>query len=635
MRKFNKALALALALVMLAGMTGLAAAETAAYSEAPMLAEQVQAGTLPAVEERLPVAQDIMVETGIEIGQYFDALTFTQDASKWYSEKITEEPLFRFKQDGSGTVEPNVAKGYDVNEDATVYTIYLREGMKWSDGVPFTSEDCRYFYEDVLLPGITTNAVWDAMYSVDPETGEKDAEPAKLEIIDDYTFTVTFQHSKPTFLEELAINGKWFFAPKHWLQEYLAIGIGEEAALAKATEMGYADMNAYNKDLTYYYWLVLDRPTLRPWLIQNDFEDQLIIWERNPYFWKTDENGQQLPYADTLEFMRFSEDTQKLLWTMDGTVDVNVVNVTNIVELMENQEAGGYTLYEWGETKWAGHAIQLNQAIQDEQLRALFQNVDFRHALSIAVNRQQICDIVDDGFIVPRQSSPADGTPGASEEWANKWIEYDPAGAEELLVACGLTKGDDGYYCFEDGTQVVLNLQYAEEITAPLAELLVNDFEAVGLKTTSRIYDRSILEEMRSANTHEITIDWEMFDAVSVALRPDYIIPTRDYPPWATAFGLYYMTDGAEGIQPSAEVQRLLDLWDQLKASNDPAERDQLSLDILKVHEENIWEIGFTSRTPRLNAVKTNLHNFDEYLINADEFRELGLSHPHTWWMEE
>ncbi|MDD3335138.1 MAG: ABC transporter substrate-binding protein [Eubacteriales bacterium] len=635
MKKFSKVLALALALTMLAGMVGFASAETAAYSEAPILTEKVTASELPAVADRLPT--DVMVETGIEVGQYCDSIVFTQTSSKWWPEKITEEPLFRFKQDGSAEIEPNVAKGYDVNEDATVWTIYLREGMKWSDGVDFTSEDCRYFYEDLLIPGVTTNSVWDAMYSTDPESGEKDAEPAKMAIVDDYTFTITFQHSKPSFLQELAINGKWFFAPKHWLQDYLAIGIGEEAATAKATELGYADLNAYNKDLTYYTWLIVGRPSLRPWVIQNDFNDQLITWARNPYFWKVDENGQQLPYADKLEFMRFSEDTQALLWTLDGTLDVNVVNIVNIVELQENAEKGGYDLKEWGETKWAGHAIQLNQAILDEDMRALFQNVDFRQALSVAINRQQICDIIDDGFSVPRQSSPSEGTPGANEEWANKWTEYDPAKAEELLAACGLTKGADGYYCFDNGKQVVLNLQYNdnEGDKAPLAELLVNDFEAVGLKTTSRLYDRSILEEMRSANTHEITIDWEMFDAVSVALRPDYIVPTRDYPPWATAFGLWYMTDGKDGVEPSQAVKDMLTVFDQLKASTDNAKREELSLEILKMHQDNIWEIGLTSRVPRLNAVNSKLHNFPDYLINADEFRELGLAHPYTWWIEQ
>lgn len=632
MKNLKRILSLALSVIMLFSMASFSLAETT-YTEAASSAEKVSAGTLPAIADRLPKAEDIMVETGIEVGKYFDSITFAQSTSKWYPEKITEEPLFRFTNEA--TVEPNVAKGYDVNEDATVFTIYLREGMKWSDGVPFTSEDCRYFYEDLLLPGITTNSVWGAMYSTDPATNVQDEEPAKIAVIDEYTFTITFEHSKPTFLEELAINGKWFFAPKHWLEDYLAIHIGEEAATAKATELGYADQKAYNKSLTYYYWLVLDRPTLRPWIISNDFEDQLCTWVRNDYFWKLDENGQQLPYAEKLEFMRFSEDTQSLLWTMDGTVDVNTVKMTNIVELKQNQSVGGYKLYEWGNIKWNGNSMQLNQAVLDEDLRGLFQNVDFRHALSIAVDREVICSLIDDGFSNPSQSAPQLGQQGYSEEWTAKWTAYDPAGAQELLVAAGLTKKDNGYYYFANDKQVVLNLQYNEEIYAPLVELLVNAFDAIGLKTTSRIYDRSILEEMRTANTHEITVNWEMFDTVSVALRPDYIVPTRDYPPWATAFGLWYMTSGENGVEPSDAVKELLAKYEALKAAITPEDREARALELLKVHEENVWEIGFTSPLPTLFAVNEDLHNFPEYKISADEFRELGLGHPHTWWISE
>ncbi len=634
MKHPNRLLALAMALVLLLGCMSFAAAETVSYTEAPSSAAKVAAGEIPAVADRLPAASDIMVETGIDVGTYFDSITFAQGASKWYPGKITEEALFRFKNDAS--VEPNVAKGYDVNEDATEYTIYLREGMKWSDGVAFTSEDCRFFYEDLLLTGLTTNAVWGAMYSSNPETGEKDPEPAKMTVIDEYSFKITFEHSKPTFLQELAINGKWFFAPKHWLINYLAPFIGEEAALAKATEMGYADLKSYNKDLTYYYHLVLGRPTLRPWVIGNDFNDTLCTWVRNDYYWKVDEAGQQLPYAEKLDFMRYSEDTQTLLWTLDGTVDVNGVSFTNIVELLENQNVGGYKLVEWGNTKWNGQSMQLNQAIQDEDLRALFQNVDFRHALSIAVDRETICALIDDGFSTPSQSAPQLGQQGYSEEWAGKWTEYDAAAAEALLAACGLVK-KDGYYYFENGKQVVLNLQYNEEKYASFAELLVNYFEAIGLKTTSRIYDRSILEEMRRANTHEITLNWEVFDTLSIALRPDYIVPTRDYPPWATAFGLWYLNgEGSEGaVTPTEPVQELLRLYDQLKATSDAAAREEICLAMLKLHEENIWEIGFASPLPTLIAVNSKMHNFADYLIYCDEFRELGHSHPATWWIEE
>ncbi len=631
----KKWLSAILATIMILSMIP-AFAETT-YSESPVLADKVASGAIPAVADRLPAAEDIMVETGIEVGKYFADMTFAQGGSKWYPGMIGEEPLFRFKTDG--TVEPNVAKAYDVNEDATQYTIYLRKDMKWSDGVPFTSEDCRFFYEDLLIPGVTTNAVWNAVYSSNPETGEKDPEPAKIEVIDEYTFKMTFQHSKPTFLQELAINGKWFFAPKHWIVNYLYLpnggGLTEEAAVAKASEMGYSDQKSYNKSLTYYYWLVVGRPTLRPWLIQNDPEDQLITWARNPYFWKVDEQGQQLPYADGLSFMRYADDTQPLLWTLDGTLDVNGVGFANIVELMDNKENGGYTLHEWTNTSWAGNSMQLNQAILDLDLRGLFQNVDFRHALSIAVDRETIAALVTDGFATPSQSAPQQGQQGYDPEWIEKWTEYAPAEAEELLVKCGLVK-KDGFYYFENGKQVVLNLQYMDENVSALAELLVKYFTEIGIKTTSRVYDRSILEEMRRANTHEVTLNWEAFSTVSIALRPDYIVPTRDYPPWATAFGLWYLNGESEGaVEPTAEVKQLLALYEKLNATVDPEERVTVSLEMLELHKENIWQIGFTAPEATLIAVNSKMHNFPDASVYCDEFRNLGIAHPLTWWIEE
>ena len=145
-----------------------------------------------------------------------------------------------------------MAKGFEVNEDATVWTIHLREGMKWSDGVPFTSEDCRFFYENCLLTGFTGKSAWEAVKAAD-ENGEMQL--AKLDIVDDYTFTMTFASSKPEFLRELAINGKWFFAPKHWLEEHVAVYSDEtktaEEKDAYAQALGFSDMKALGNSYTY------------------------------------------------------------------------------------------------------------------------------------------------------------------------------------------------------------------------------------------------------------------------------------------------------------------------------------------------------------------------------------------------
>ena len=147
---------------------------------------------------------------------------------------------------------------------------------------------------------------------------------ATFTAIDDYTFTMTFVSSKPEFLRELAINGKWFFAPKHWLIDHVAVyndpNKTAEEKDAYAQEKGFSDMKALGNSYTYYYWIVKDRPTLRAWTIDGDFNDEMCVWKRNPYYWKTDKEGKQLPYIDELHFRRYSDASQALLWTMDGKI---------------------------------------------------------------------------------------------------------------------------------------------------------------------------------------------------------------------------------------------------------------------------------------------------------------------------
>ena len=639
MKNLNKALALVMAVAMLLGMCSFAVAEQApAYTESPVLAAKVQAGELPPVAERLPVAADVMVENEVggetaayEVGQYFNHFTLLQSGtSKWGPGKPTEEPLFRFRNDG--TVEPNVAKGYDVNDDFTVWTVYLREGMKWSDGEPFTTEDVRFFYEDVLVPEVNGRSLWEALQVADAEGNKVRAE---MTVIDDYSFSMTFVAPKPAFLQELAINGKWFFGPKHYLKDYIP-GEGyltAEECDAKAQELGYSDSAAMLEAMTYYFWVVPGRPTLRAWTINGDFDAELCIWERNPYYFKVDEAGQQLPYADEMHMQRISDGSQALMMTLDGTADVNSIGAGDLLTVLESDRH----ITEWSSPAWSSQSMQLNLAVQDEDKRPLYQNINFRHALSIAVNRQQIADIVDQGFTKPAQSAPGEGAQGYSEDWTNKWTEYDPAAAKALLEnECGLVMGADGFYDFANGNDLVLNLQYNDEVHAQLAELLKNDFEAIGLKTTVRIYDRSILEEMRSSNTHEITLNYEHFETISLSLRPDYLIPFRAYCVWGTAFGTWYRDHNAPGaVEPTEDVKTLLNHYDEMMAATTIEGREAAAEKMLADLEAGIYEIGFTSAQTALTAISPKLHNFPEFAINCDEFRNIGIAHAACWWIEQ
>jgi len=608
------------------------AAPAKGEKEAPMLAKQVAAGTLPKLEERLPVASDVMVETMDSVGTYSDYFTylFKGKDDQWTVGKMTEESLFRFKADG--TVEPNVAKGYEVNSDATIYTIHLRKGMKWSDGVPFTSEDCIFFYEHMCKPKSFGKSLWDCWYSIDPVTKEKT--PCTMEKVDDYTYKVIFKNPAPNFLEMLAINGKWAFAPAHWHKQILPEFIGKDAADAKAKEMGYKDAAAMGKETGYYYWNVVGRPTLRPWVAKNAITSDLLIYERNPYYWKTDKDGKQLPYFDEIHFEKFSDPNQLLLKTLSGENDINIsISYTDLATLKQNQGKGGYSIYSWGNTTWSSGcaSLQLNLTTPDDKIRALYQNIDFRHALSIAVDRTEVSALVTDGFSEPLQASPAKGALGYSEEWAKKWTEYDPEGARKLLEKCGLVMGSDGYYQFADGTPFILDILSHDNTsaTSKVAELLTEKYyKAAGIKATFSLRDRSLVENMLINNEVQAILNpVSPMETVSIILRPDTLVPVRNYSAWYGTYGDWYVSGGKKGMEPTGDVKTLLSLYDELLATSDKAKQVTIAEKMLKLHQENVWQIGYFKDAPTLMVVKSDLKNFPKTSIYCDEFRGLGIAH--------
>ncbi len=593
------------------------------YSEAPSSAEKVAKGEIPAVEKRLPVEKDIMVETPNSIGIYTDELvmTFNGTSSQWGYGSMTEEALFRFKNDGSGEIEPNIAKGYEVNEDSTIYTIYLREGMRWSDGEPFTADDCIFWYENMLVPGTFGKSVYNCFKSVNAAGESTDC---TMEKVNDYTYKVIFADPAPMFLQNLAIDAKWACAPAHYMKQYLPEFIGEEAAAAKATELGYSDISAMGKALGYYYWNIVGRPTLRAWVAANDPADaELFIMTRNDYFWKTDNEGKQLPYIDQLKFIRTSEDSQSLLMVMDGTIDFTGANYKDIVMLKENESKNNYKLVTWNTTDWADTILQLNQACKDEKLRALFQDIRFREALSIAVDRDTYAGIVTDGFSEGEQAAPPAGSLGYSEIWKTKWTEYNPARAEQLLLDIGLKKGTDGFYTFADGSALNLNI-ITWDVHDKEGELLIKYFKEIGLRTTYKVVDRGLGDEMLAANDHEI-----MFfgaQTVSIALRADNFVPIKTNVPWYGSFGSWYMNGRSGGIEPSAAILELFNAYDKMKASKSSEEFQAAAMEIYKLHEENMWLIGYAGAQQCLYVLNKNVQNFLENAIYCDEFRMAGVA---------
>ena len=660
---------LALIMVCLIPFAGNSVALAEDGKEAPQLKEQVDAGTLPPLEERLPVATDVMIEPDVmELGQYGGSVTVqANDNGRWNWGPFVEQSMFRFKQDGSGEVEPNVAKAFSANEDSTVWTVTLREGMKWSDGQPFTADDVLFYYDHMSTPALnedrsTMNSEAEGFYSaytskpyncyqVDVD-GVK--QWAKMEKVSDVEFTVAFPVPKPSFAVDAAIDNKWMFLPKHFYVNYVARKDGvaddasfplitEEEALANANKDFGKQWESYStmgKDIGYYHWDYAIVPQVRSFIAVKDNwnaigETYKLV--RNPYFWKTDSEGRQLPYLDSIDVKIINEQDQITLQAMSGEFDIFDPNqdFSTIATALQNS----HRLVLWRTASWTSEyeTLQLNQTVKDLDKRALFQDIRFREALSICCDRNLMNETLRNGITEPWQASPA----GYDDEWSTKWTEYNVEKANALLDE--ITEPWDqapGTFRKMKGTdkniEIILSVKEASE-GADFVTLLKSSFAAVGVNLSIKVDPEYRLGLL----TNDVEASIEITALSTPALRPDSIVPMRNIAVWHSAYGKWYedgKTEANGGIAPEGDVLELVNAYDAMKNATG-ADRDEViaqSVDkIYQLHKENVWVIGYLKPIPVRGFVNNNLRNYPEDILNADEFRFKGLSRPEQWWIAQ
>ena len=618
----KKLISLALALLMVLSMIP-ASAETA-YTEAPYWAGK----GLPAVAERMPVEPMVEDADYLTIGTYGGELKRSADSGNWNAGKPIEEGLFRFKTDGS--VEPNVAKGFDVNEDATVYTIYLREGMKWSDGEPFTAEDCVWFFNDVCLNKIDSKGVRNC---------HKDANgnPAVVAKVDDYTFTVTFGTPKYDFIEALTVDLKWHFAPKHVFEKMVSAAIAgdTETALAEAKAIcgtEFSDVGKAGKELLYYFWNYPGVPTLNPYILsteegKNSIKGEYYEYVRNPYYWKVDKAGQQLPYIDKIIYTTVSNVDQQLMLLLDGTVDFQTVGMESIPTILESQTK--INIYPWSGADWGATQLHFNLNVEDANLKALFNNKAFREAMSICVDRTELAGLLTDGWLGGGQAAPQPGQLGYSEEWAKKWTEYDVAKAKTLFESCGLVMGADGFYDFADGTDCVINIvSVADSGAADVYKVLEPYFRAAGVKCTFKDSDRSNIDNDLMANAVQVMLNpVTNIGDISIILKPNSMVPG-----YATNVAWYGTMDETTA---TGDLLKLIELKKQLDVTASTEERTAIALQMLKLHEANQWTLAYVQAAPAYQAVNARIQNFLADGVWSDIYRDMGIAHCQCWYIAE
>lgn len=611
--------------------------EADGFNESPFIATM---GVTAKVEDRLPVKDDVMVESvdaagnALAIGVYGGELRRSSGSGNWGAGKPIEEGLFRFNTNAE--IEPNVAKSFEVNDDATVYTIHLRENMKWSDGEPFTAEDCVWFYNVVCMNKLDSKGIRNCHL-------DSNGDPAVVEKVDDTTFTVTFGAPKYDFIEALTVDLKWHYAPKHIFEGICNDMIaGNDAAVIAATKelcgVEFADSASAGKELLYYFWNYSGVPTLNPFVLsteagKSDVKGEYYEFVRNPYYWKTDAEGNQLPYIDKIIYTTTQNVDQELMLLLDGTVDFQTIAINDAPTVLDAENTSGQkiNIYEWAGVEWGSvpHQVHFNLAIADEKKAELFNNPDFRQAVSICVDREALASALTDGWQEGGQAAPQPGTLGYSEEWANQWTEYDVAKAKQLLEGCGLVMGSDGFYDFADGTNLEINI--VSEATLGAANtfaLLDIYYRAVGLKFNFRDYDRSVIDNDMMAGTIECMIyPITGIGDISIALKPNSMVPG-----YATNV-VWYGTMNKETA--TGDLLTLIELKEELDKTADTDKRAEIVDQMLALHQKNQWTIGYIANAPTYHAVNDRIKNFPDGLVWSDIYRDMGIAHCQCWYIQE
>ena len=626
---------LLLAMALLLGFG--AAAQALDLKEPPMLAAEVAAGKLPPVSERVP-AEPLVVKLdgkGESIGRYGGDLRMLIGRAKDVRYLTVYSYARLVAYDRKFELQPDILESIKIDDDRS-FTMKLRKGHKWSDGEPFTTEDFRYWWEDVANnPDLTPSGP--------PKELFVDGEKAKVEIIDATTLRYSWSKPNPFFLPRLAgASPLYIYRPAHYMKKFHA-RYSDAAALQKLAEennkRNWAALhnsmdNMYDDDNP-------DLPTLDPWRITTRPPANRFIAVRNPYYFKVDASGQQLPYIDRVAM---SPAAAGLIAAKAGAGEADLqargLSFANFTFLKENEERSGYQTFLWRTAKGSHFALYPNLNCNDPVWRALFRDVRFRRAMSLGIDRDSINQSLFFGLAIEGNNTALPDSPLFREENLTKWAKFDAKAANRLLDELGLTKrNDEGFRLLPDGRTAEIVVETAGEDTeqTDILELIRESWKSIGLKLLSKPSQREVMRNRVFSGDTLMSV-WEGFEngLPTADMSPAELAPTSqlglEWPKW----GQYYETKGQAGDKIDMPLpQELFDLNQQWLHASSKSEREKIWLQMLTIHADQQFTIGVVGGVQQPVVVNKRLRNIPkEAVYNWDPGANFGIYHPDTFWFD-
>nr|MBX2825225.1 ABC transporter substrate-binding protein [Gammaproteobacteria bacterium] len=555
--------------------------------------------------------------------------------------------LVRYSDDLQ-TIVPNVAKGWEWNDEFTELTFFLRAGHKWSDGHPFTADDVKFWYDNLALDSKVIEKPKDYVLVA--------GEPMTVDVIDPQTVKFNLPAPKPGLLAHFATSFAQGFQPKHFLGQFHP-DINPDAdkmAQDAGFENGLEVIKAYfgNSDWTDTPSPLLNSPekvAALPADVIPTLESHIYITDTtegrhlvaNPYFFMVDTQGNQLPYISEQDEVYINDHQVRLLKLVNGEVDYKTqsLQLSDVPILLENQEKGDYTIDI--KPKIAMHVFSFNVTSDDDAKRAVFGDLRFRTAMSIAINRDELNEAAYFGQGVPMQYIGFSPAPDfVDPKWATHATGYDADKANALLDEVGMVDTDgDGFRELPNGDKIVLNMQFATQgIAGQVVELVGQYWSEVGVQTTVKEVTPDEYRSAQSSNALDVGM-WEKGQPLGIVLGNNelWVPPFENYFGHRTGmlWAEYVESGGSKGVQPPPYVEELIadvNAFQSAPAGTDAS--NELGARMVKNMAENLLFIG-TALTPDPIYHRNNLKNFVEFKTASYEYYRTYPYRATQWYLDE
>ena len=615
----------------------LAADPVPALKETPMFADQVKSGALPPVDKRVP-EQPWVVKNfaggdgpGQQGGQLNMLVASARDTRLMtifsYTRLIVYDDKFK--------LHPDILESYE-EKDGREFTLKLRAGHKWSDGHPFTTEDFRFFWEDVANNKDLSSGGPNVELLVD-------GQPPRVEIIDPLTIKYTWDKPNPYFIESQARAAPLFlFRPAHYLKKFHA-KYTPEAEILKAAKGGQQSwVSVYRRLDVMYANDNIDLPTLNPWVSTTPSPAQRFVYQRNPYYHRIDEKGQQLPYVDRVIFTVAAANLVPAKAGLgEADLQPRYLNMRDYTFLQKSAQTSGVNVRLWQAGSGSQLALYPNLTASDPEWRKLMRDVRFRRALSLGIDREELNQVVYIGLATPSNNTIMPRSELFKQEYADKWANYDPKLANKLLDEVGLTKKDSqGFRLLPDGRPATIVVEHASEETEDndALALIADNWKKIGIKMLTKPQTR---DNFRLRTFSGEAVMTAFAGAVTAVPTPD--TSPKEFAPtmlgglqWSR-WGMFVESKGKQGEKCDLESAcKLLDYVKEWETGATVEDRRKAWAKILASNADEVFSIGTVNGIRQPVVVGPKIRNVPKEAYYAwDPGGYIGLYQPDTFWIAQ